>query len=493
MAQTSLEVLNERFVGLEDYQDRSGGTYSLLPFRFLPLDEERYIASNIAGDYIVLKRAEIHGLVTKSLSMHSPLYHELKSRHFLIDGDSSVALDLLAAKYRTKQKPLADFTALHIFVVTLRCDHSCPYCQVSRQTEDKVAYDMTEDMADKAIDFMFKSPSRKLKVEFQGGESLLNFDLIRYVVEAVESKNACECRDIQFVIATNLSPITDGILDYCEQHDIYISTSLDGPKELHNANRPRPEKDSYERTIAGIRRVREVLGPDRISALMTTTLASLSQPRAIIDEYVRQGFRSVFLRPISPYGFAVRTGVGDKYHTEEWLSFFREGLAYIIELNQRGVHFLEDYSTLILRKLLTPYGTRYVDLQSPAGIGIAVIVFNYDGDIYAGDEARMLAEMADRTFRLGNLFNESYEDVMTSDALMDPLSLSMAESVPGCSDCGVQPFCGSDPIYHHATQGDFVGHKPTSGFCRKNMEVIRHLVRLLEDDPCAARVLQSWI
>ena len=43
-------------------------------------------------------------------------------------------------------------------------------------------------------------------------------------------------------------------------HDIQISTSLDGPRELHNKNRPRPGKNSYEKTIEGIKKSREVLG-----------------------------------------------------------------------------------------------------------------------------------------------------------------------------------------------------------------------------------------
>ena len=94
---------------------------------------------------------------------------------------------------------------------------------------------------------------------------------------------------MQFVIATNLAPLTDDILAYCRAHGILISTSLDGPRELHNLNRPRPGGDSHELVEQGIRRVRDALGPDRIAALMTTTAASLSCPREIIDEYVRLG------------------------------------------------------------------------------------------------------------------------------------------------------------------------------------------------------------
>ena len=76
-------------------------------------------------------------------------------------------------------------------------------------------------------------------------------------------------------------------------------------------------------------------------------------------------------------------------------------------------------------------------------------------------------------------------------ALVDVLAETMTESVPMCVDCGFQPYCGSDPVYHYATQGDVVGFKPSSDFCRKNMAVMRHLIRLLEDDEQAASVLRE--
>jgi His-Xaa-Ser system radical SAM maturase HxsB len=486
-------LLRRRFVPCDAYQAKTTEGYSLLPLRFLPLDQERYVLTNFAGEHIVLSRGVFHEFVTKQLPMHSPYYNELKSRHCLIDGESHVALELLAAKYRTKQLILSEFTGLHIFVATLRCNNRCTYCQVSRQGPDKPGYDMTESVADKAVDFMFRSPSRALKVEFQGGEPLLHFGIVKYIVEKVEQRNKVEGRTIEFVICTNLSLISDEILEFCAQHDVYFSTSLDGPRPLHNANRPNTEFDSYERTVSGIRRVREALGPHKIAALLTTTSASLSQPVEIMDEYLRQGFNSVFLRMINPYGFAVCNAAAAGYHVDEWLVFYKQALDYVLELNYQGVPFREEYASLVLKKMLTPYGTGFVDLQSPAGIGISVVVFNYDGNVYASDEARMLAEMGDRRFCLGNLDADSYETMMLSDSLIGLLKETMAEGVPGCVDCALQPFCGSDPVRHYCTQGDPVGYKPTSDFCRKNMGIIKHLIGLLEDDVRAARVLTSWI
>lgn len=485
--------LTSKFNSLETSYKGSGTNYSLLPVRFLKLDDKRYLVTNIAGEYLILENKELYSFLNKKIEINSHIYNELKSKHMLIDSDSSVAIDLLAAKYRTKFKPITNFTSLHMFVVSLRCDHTCPYCQVSRQTEDKKSFDMTPEMADKALGFTFKSPNPYIKIEFQGGESLLNFELIKYIVNRAEIINETEKRNLQFVIATNLSQINDEILDYCLKHKILISTSLDGPEELHNNNRHRPGNDSYKKAIDGINKVREVLGFDQVSALMTTTIASLSKPKEIIDEYVRMKFPSIFLRPLSPYGFAVKTGWINDYTVEDWLNFYKTGLSYIIELNQQGIYLREEYTTLILEKILTPYGTAYVDLQSPAGIGISGIVFNYNGDVYASDESRMLAEMGDNTFRIGNLLHDNYEDVMLSEKLIEPIEMSLTESVPMCSDCAVQPYCGSDPVMHHALQKDIVGHKPTSYFCKKNMEIIKHIIRLLQDDKNASEVLLRWV
>jgi radical SAM protein with 4Fe4S-binding SPASM domain len=226
---------------------------------------------------------------------------------------------------------------------------------------------------------------------------------------------------------------------------------------------------------------------------MTCSSASLDQPEVIIDEYVRQGFTEIFLRHISPYGFAVRSASRVGYETEKFLEFYKRGLAHILRLNREGIAFREVYTSLLLRRMLTAYPTAYVDLQSPAGAGLSALVYNYDGDVYASDEGRMLAEMGDTTFRLGNVHRNSWEDLFLESPILDILHRTMTEGLPNCSECAFQPWCGSDPVFHHATQGDLIGHRPTSAFCRRNMEVMRHLVRLLEDDSEAARILRRWI
>jgi His-Xaa-Ser system radical SAM maturase HxsB len=480
-----------KFQPLASYRAGQTDDYKLLPLRFSELDADRYLLSNFVGEIHVLDKAVAREFFRHRLPSTSAHYAELKSKHFLLDEDSNVAIDLLALKTRTRLERVSQFTGLHLFVVTLRCEHSCPYCQVSRQNDDKTNFDMSVENSERSLDLVFKSPSPHIKIEFQGGEPLLNFRLIRHIVEGAEARNKIEKRNLDFVIATNLAVISNEILDYCRDHSIHISTSLDGPRDLHNKNRPRPGGDSYERATSGIDKVRAALGRDQISAVMTTTNSSLDRVKDIIDEYVSLSFDSIFLRPLSPYGFAVKTKWYDSYDNEKWLKFYFEGIDYIIDLNRKGVQFKETYASTVLTKMLTPFQPGYVDLMSPAGIGIGALLYNYDGAVYASDESRMLAEMGDNRFRLGTVSDE-YETLISSDALLDPLEASFAASAPMCSTCAFEPYCGADPVYHHATQGDYVGRKPLSGFCNRNMSIFKGLITRMESDAYTRRLFTRW-
>jgi len=478
-----------KFQQIEFYKNKKK-EYSLLPFRFEPLSGNNYAVTNLAGEYLTIPREALENLVKHKLDSGSPYYVNLRAKHFLTDDKTQIAKELLSIKLRTKYSVLSEFTGLHIFVVSLRCEHSCPYCQVSRQSDDKVKFDMSTEIADKSIDLALRSPSKNIKIEFQGGEPLLNFPLIKYIVEAVK----CRARDknLSFVIATNLALINDEIINFCKEHEILISTSLDGPKDIHNANRPRQGGNSYEKAVEGIQLVRAHLGIDAVSALMTTTQNSLGRVQEIIDEYLKYSFTGVFLRPLSPYGFALKTKTYAAYDAEKWHEFYLEGLEYIIDLNRRGVKFREYYTSTILTKMFTSHEPGYVDLMSPSGIGIGAIVYNYDGLVYASDESRMLAEMGDTTFELGNVLKNSYEDIFLNPKLLDPIEDSFAYSVPMCNDCAFETYCGADPVFHHGRYKDFIGRKPESEFCNRNMKIFKYVIERMESDKFVKKLFMSW-
>lgn len=472
---------------------RPDPNYRLLPFRFGRLDAQRYIVTNDVGEYAVLRPEELRAFVDRRLDSETNPYKTLKARHFLFDDNSRVALDLLALKYRTRAEVLSCFTGLHMFVVTLRCTNSCRYCQVSRRSEDDSRFDMSVSHADLALDFVFRTPSPTIKIEFQGGEPLLNFTLVRHVVERAIELNTTHGKHLEFVIASNLALLTDDVLEFCKSHSVAFSTSLDGPRDLHDAHRILRGGGSHSLTVSNITRAQASLGPESVSALMTTTRDSLGRAEDIVDEYVRCNLHGIFLRSARPYGLAVHSGVAGEYTASEWVAFYQDALSKILAVNRAGYPLREEYTAILLQKMFAPGGTRFVDLQSPSGMGIAAVAFNYDGAVYASDEGRMLAEMGDQAFRLGHLALDTFDAMMTSETLLGILADTMLEGIPQCSDCAFLPYCGADPVFHQVTQRDPVGHKAWSEFCAKQTGVLRHLVTLLEDDAEARQILLTWI
>jgi len=250
---------------------------------------------------------------------------------------------------------------------------------------------------------------------------------------------------------------------------------------------------SHETVVRNIRRCQEALGVGSVSALMTTSVHSLPHARAIIDEYVSHGLKSVFLRELNPYGFAAKSAKAIGYDLDEFLIFYRDALQYILDLNRRGVPFAEGYATTLLQKILTPFGVGFVDLQSPTGEGFGTVLYNHDGNVYASDEARMLAEMGDPTFRLGTV-EDSWTDLLSSDTMKCIAAAGVAEALPGCSDCVYVPYCGADPIRHYRTQGDLIGHRPSSSFCQKQTAIFGILFDLLDGASAETQnILLGWL
>jgi len=495
MTESTLDKKTRKFRDLDFYDQQKVNRYFLLPFRFHRLNVDKEVIVNEVGDHLVVPAGTVKQIVSKTFDKiaNAELYGDLIANFFISEQSLPPLIDVYATRYRTKKSFLDGFTSLHIFVISLRCEHTCHYCQVSRVTQDKGKYDMSLEHIDKGIELMMQAPNRYLTMEFQGGEALLAFESIVYAVNKAKEKALQFDKEINYVICTNLAVITEEILEFCKKNSILISSSLDGPGFIHNQNRHRPDKNSYELTIRGIELSRSILGKDRVSALMTTTNLSLEHPVEIVEEYYKQGFRNIFLRPISPYGFAVRNERKNKYETDKFLIFYKKALARILEYNFNGEYFSEDYATIILRKILTPFPVGYVDLNSPTGAITNVIVFNYDGAIYASDESRMLAEMKDYTFMLGHLDSHTYEAIFYSEHAQKIVESGINESLPGCSDCAFQSYCGADPIHNHATQGDMIGYRPTSTFCHKNMEIIRYLIELMDSDKRIANIFESWV
>jgi MoaA/NifB/PqqE/SkfB family radical SAM enzyme len=182
------------------------------------------------------------------------------------------------------------------------------------------------------------------------------------------------------------------------------------------------------------------------------------------------------------------------YDSSEFVNFYKEILEIARKANLKGYFIEESFTSLLLTRILTPFSTGFVDLQFPAGTGISGVMYGYDGNVHLSDEARMLANTGDYRFCLGNVHKNSYRDIFYSSTIVNIIRESCAESLPGCSDCAFQMYCGIDPVRNYTTQNDAVGYRPTNDFCLINKEIMRYLFEIiLKNDPDKMDVFWSWI
>jgi His-Xaa-Ser system radical SAM maturase HxsB len=299
-----------------------------------------------------------------------------------------------------------------------------------------------------------------------------------------------------------MSMMTDEKADWLLDNGVMMCTSLDGPREVHEWNRHLARASSYDEVTKWIKTINErhaARGRDPgavyVNALLTVTQATIkADPKAVVDEYVRLGLKSIHFRPLNPFGFATKTWQRIGYSAEEYLDWYRRALAYVIELNRSGVEILEKKLALYLQKIFTDTDPNYMELRSPCGAGTGQMAYNFDGKVYTCDEGRMIGRMGDSIFQVGDVTEgTAHRDYVGHETVRAMAAASYLDSVPGCSDCAYNPYCGVCPIYNYVEQGDLFGKMPGSDWCKISMGICDYLFgRLSTDGDELKNLLLRW-
>ncbi|GDX83513.1 His-Xaa-Ser system radical SAM maturase HxsB [Deltaproteobacteria bacterium] len=470
----------------------------LAPLSFGTLDGD-LLLSNDAGHWARLSSADTADLFAGTITPGHPRFAALAARGFLREG---LDTDALAARIRHRTAPLFQGTNLHILVVTLRCDHACRYCHASRLPLDAAGADMSIDTARQSVDLAFQTRSPNVNIEFQGGEPLANAEVVRFVIEYARECNRFHKKELRFSLVTNLTRMQEAYFEWLVAPDVAVCTSLDGPADLHDANRRLLGGGSAFAAVSGwLRRFREVYaeraldpGLFHVEALMTTTRASLRRAQEIVDTYLALGLPALHLRPLNRYGFAAAAWARIGYTGEEYLRFYFEALNAVIVANAAGGDLREQTAAVYLTKLLTPDDPGHMDLRSPCGAGIGQLAYDIDGKVYTCDEGRMLARTGDATFNVGHVETNRWSDVVSHPTVRAMAAASLLETLPGCRDCVYRPFCGVCPVQSWATDGDLFGHAGRSTRCVIQRGQLEGLLRLLHDDAAGTteRLFKRW-
>lgn len=172
--------------------------------------------------------------------------------------------------------------------VTDQCNFRCRMCFCNWDSKF-----MTKEIADKAIELAMsrKDPNLdKITVTFFGGEPMLNFPLIKYVIDKYKDKCG-------YSMTTNGSLLTPEILDYLKENNCNILFSIDGDKETQDYNRP------FAKGTASTFDVLKPIIPEILKRYPQVTFRSTIIPETVHLLYhnycfaKKNGFRNYFCTP----------------------------------------------------------------------------------------------------------------------------------------------------------------------------------------------------
>ncbi len=425
-------------------------------FRFKKFDKDNYLLTNDVGKYVFLAEADFKKFITGKLKKQDKVYKELKENLFIKDDSYQPEL---VSQFSQKNNFLNYGPSLHIMVVTLRCNHRCIYCHASAGDVKDKSLDMDMPTAKNIVDLIFKSNNQALAIEFQGGEPLLNWPVVKFVVAYAREKNKLEKKDLQLRLVSNFSLLDQKKMKFLMDNQVLFCTSLDGDEETHNYNRIFTEGNSYTETVKWIKKINQAYKDKykgkkknyfRVGAVITVSRKTLKNYKKVIDTYLDLGFKNIYLRYLNPYGFALQAKEKIWYTAEEYIDFYKNSLDYILEKNYQGKHFYETTAITYLFKILLNKDRNNFDIRCPCGAGIGQLAYNYDGDVYTCDEGRMISRMGDDMFKLGTVAENNLEELLNNNLCKSICLASCSNGLPGYEKNVYQPYLGICPVYNYS-------------------------------------------
>lgn len=432
---------------------------------------DNYLLTTEAGTWVILTPEEFKSFETGKIDESDNLFKTLSEKFMILHPHNKE--DYVAA-YKKRFDHFYQGTSLHIIVPTLRCNLNCVYCHASSANCKTSEYDMDEATAKKTVDFIFQSPSPSISIEFQGGEPTLNLGIVKFIVKYAEELNRKFQKNLKFVLVSNLSHVSEDFVNFCIEHKIHLSTSLDGHQPIHDKNRSM----SHDRVIKNLKHIRKRMkeaGTEiEVNALLTVTRDALKYPKEIVDEYISIGMKNIFIRHLNRLGMAQKDWDELGYSAEEFITFWKQCMDYIIE-NDLDIFPYEVF--IIVLKILGEEDPNYLDMRSPCGAVIGQLLYNYDGTIYSCDEARMVGE---DLFKLGTV-NQSFKTVVSCNKSCALISSSVNDNFV-CDDCAYKPYCGICPVCNYAEFGSVIANIAETRKCKISLAQFDYIFDKLIND-----------
>ena len=306
------------------------------------------------------------------------------------------------------------------------CNLACKYCFAEEGEYHGRRALMSFEVGKKALDFLIANSGNRihLEVDFFGGEPLMNWDVVKRLVEYGRSKEKEFNKKFRFTLTTNGVLLNDEIIEFCNREMSNVVLSLDGRREVNDYMRPfRNGKGSYDLIVPKFQKFAAARGDKDYYVRGTFTRRNLDFSQDVLH-FADLGFDKMSIEPVvSPDEdpFAIREEdlpqIMEEYDrlAKEYIKRHREGRGFTF------FHFMIDLNQ----------GPCVAKRLSGCGSGTEYLAVTPWGDFYPCHQF-----VGEEGFLMGNV-----DEGITNTELRDEFKLCNVYAKDKCRDCFAKYYC----------------------------------------------------
>lgn len=338
--------------------------------------------------------------------------------------------------------PVVKALCLH---VAHDCNLKCRYCFAEEGEYHGKRSLMSAEVGKKAIDFIIANSGkrRNLEVDFFGGEPLMNFDVVKEIVEYGREQEKLFDKNFRFTITTNGILLDDEKQKYINENMHNVVLSLDGRKEINDFMRPRAGgMGSYDVIVPKFQKLAESRNQTDYYLRGTFTHNNLDFSKDIFHIADDLGFKQVSVEPVvaedtEPYAIK----------EEDLETIYAEYEKIAEELYKRHKTGEKDFNFFHFMIDLTG-GPCIAKRLSGCGSGTEYLAVTPEGELYPCHQF-----VGQEEYRIGSVFTG-----IENTSIRDEFANCNVYTKPDCKKCWAKFYCSGGCMAnasHYA--GDIMG------------------------------------
>ena len=359
-------------------------------------------------------------------------------------------------------------------LLTNDCNLACSYCFESNKGKDYMPKEIALDIL-KATYNQVDPMAGIFTLNMFGGEPLMNWDTFKAVCNYVLDNNL----KIRITATTNLTLLTDEMIDYIDELSIPILVSVDGIKEVHDKHRC----NSFDKVIENMKKLIDRDLGYLIEARMTVAPDTAKYMYESVKMLVDLGINNIANVPASDLEWDAQSIQDYKDNYEKILDMYIDILND--ETNKRNISLYKVDQALNLALEPIKEDTSMCNIGNPRWV-----IVDWKGDIWPCPDYPTTDNVDLIAGKIGNFYTG------VDETKVDPKPMVATYELERCKGCEAISICKSGCPYENYTKnGKF--NEPTIGYCtlqKAFVEIIKaYQDKLLEATNIRSRQLNVLI